>query len=273
MAVRKWTELFKSIRSDIILFNKMEAPGESRIPIAPPMPNWIDDANKINLFIKKTHIEIEELVDLMNTLPTFDGNSLRRVQIENKSSELLMEMQKCNTAIKTLGSKVLLPPEEEAMKKNVKSNLSTLLQSEISRFRNIQDSYEKEIKPPYPEDTTEDPLEDLSEPIGSMGLTTSDIDYQLALDRNKRLKEVSKTMSELKSMFLELSEMIIEQGTVLDRIDKNLILANEQMDIAVVTLTETKKSNSTTTKCWIALLVLVVVFCVVIVVVIRVRRG
>ena len=44
----------------------------------------------------------------------------------------------------------------------------------------------------------------------------------ISKERNKEIDQIVKTVNDLKEIFQEVAEMVISQGTILDRIDYNI---------------------------------------------------
>jgi len=93
-----------------------------------------------------------------------------------------------------------------------------------------------------------------------------------ARERNKEIRKIAKSMMDLKALFMDISEMVITQGTILDRIDQNLTTTEQHITVGVQELTETKVMESSSTKCWLALLIIIIIFSIVVVIIIRSKR-
>jgi syntaxin 16 len=87
-------------------------------------------------------------------------------------------------------------------------------------------------------------------------------------DRMKEIVKVAQSINELASLFRELNVLVIEQGTILDRIDYNVEQAVEKVKQGVVDLDEADKvsKKAVTTKCIGALIVVVVILLIALVI-------
>jgi len=88
----------------------------------------------------------------------------------------------------------------------------------------------------------------------------------------EKLEKLQKSVQDIKMMFMEISDMVITQGTVLDRIDQNITQADRDINVGVINLVETDTQESQNTKCWLAFLIVVIIFSIIIVIVIRNKR-
>lgn len=78
--------------------------------------------------------------------------------------------------------------------------------------------------------------------------------------RDKEIREILRSIIELQDLFREFSDIVIEQGTLVDRIDYNLEHTMEHIAAANEELREVEKGMSANTKITGCLLILIVVF-------------
>jgi len=104
------------------------------------------------------------------------------------------------------------------------------------------------------------------------GTLELNLDQRYARERLREIRKIAKSIQDIKMMFIEISDMVVTQGTVLDRIDQNLVQADLHIAEGVVNLVETKTHESQSAKCWLVFLAVVVVFSIIIVIVIRNKR-
>ncbi len=143
-----------------------------------------------------------------------------------------------------------LTNQREAFLNNVKLNLTTQLYDASKLFRLKQTKYiqklqvikakEKSlssIKVDEVDDFSEaerKALDDMQAMRFDPGFTEAQIEELTSnqiqiVQRDKELREVLKSVVELADIFKEMNTMIIEQGTMLDRIDYNLVKTNEHL--------------------------------------------
>lgn len=80
-------------------------------------------------------------------------------------------------------------------------------------------------------------------------------------EREKEIIRIAKSIHELATLFSELNVLVIEQGTVLDRIDYNIEQTKQSVSKGKAELTEAEKISrrALTCKCMIVLVILVVI--------------
>lgn len=84
---------------------------------------------------------------------------------------------------------------------------------------------------------------------------------QLINERDAEIVKIAKSIEELAAIFKELAVLVIDQGTILDRIDYNMESAVEQAKEGIKQLekAEEHQKNSMSVKCIIALVVLIII--------------
>ena len=72
----------------------------------------------------------------------------------------------------------------------------------------------------------------------SLLLDTQDSDLAAIQERDREITQIAQSISELAQLFQDLSAMVIEQGTMLDRIDYNIDTMATNMQQSTVQLTQ-----------------------------------
>lgn len=110
----------------------------------------------------------------------------------------------------------------------------------------------------------EDEEEYLShEPVNTAAFTDAQLhmvsmNEQMIMQRDKELREIMSSITDLQDLFKDLSQMVIEQGTILDNIEYNVQQVVEHTEMAVQELTTANKYQKTA-RGWICAIILVVV--------------
>ena len=152
------------------------------------------------------------------------------------------------------------------MRRNIQRSLATRLQELSGHFRAAQRTYLGKLQRKKKE--TE------GEGFGSGGLEAAEIDpgfseHQQEMiranvedidQRDKEIMEIAKSIEDLAIVFKELAVLVIDQGTILDRIDYNMEVAVDRVDEGVVQLEKARKYQkaSRPMKC-ICFLVMVII--------------
>ena len=96
--------------------------------------------------------------------------------------------------------------------------------------------------------------------------------YQLVDQRESEITGIARSIEELEQIFKELAVLVIDQGTILDRIDYNMEIAVERLNVRVgpgCSGSPDPKPNritASTMRCFIALVVLIAIMLIVLVV-------
>ena len=100
-----------------------------------------------------------------------------------------------------------------------------------------------------------------SEQQGGLFDDKSEVFSEVAKIRSEGINNLVSNLSELAVIFKELNTLVVVQGTILDRIDYNLLSAKENTEKAVKELRTAEKHQNCTraTSCLLFLIVLVVV--------------
>ena len=91
---------------------------------------------------------------------------------------------------------------------------------------------------------------------------------QLVNQRDEEITRIAKSIEELAQIFKELAVLVIDQGTILDRIDFNMESAVEHAKEGVQQLQTAEKhqKNALPMRCIAALVVLIVIMLIVLIV-------
>eukprot|EP01080_Neovahlkampfia_damariscottae_P003417 gene3417-5962_t len=162
-------------------------------------------------------------------------------QIEILTQTIKDLFKECIKNISDIGGSDDEKSQEDVFRKNMKTNFVLQLNDLSKEFKDAQRNFIQKLKSmkdkkktigvSYENDDL-DPeekrqLEQLQDKIYTKGFTDEQMSQILQnereiLDRDRELKNILSSIIELKDMFQEFSNLVIEQGTILDRIDHNL---------------------------------------------------
>ena len=160
---------------------------------------------------------------------------------------------------------------------NVRKSMAAKLQTLSLQFRNKQKAYKEKLvrqksKPGLVYSDDEDEKKPKRSADGVFHLSDAEIlvmekstvDLQ---ERDAEILKVTKNIEELATIFKELATLVIDQGTILDRIDHNMDNVIDNTEHAVKELKETQKiqEKNVANRCIIALLIIIFVLLVILV--------
>ncbi|XP_065176443.1 syntaxin-16-like [Sycon ciliatum] len=249
--------------------------------IAELPPEWCDGVEEIQFELTKIKQRIHELQaihDKHMNRPSFDDTMEEEHEIEIMTQEITQMFHRCQKLIQGIGNRGRGGSNQETkVTKNVMSSLASSLQDLSVTFRKAQSSYLKRLKNRderekqlfdtpatqvssfmEEENVTEDELYDRGFTENQLGLVEDN--SAMVEEREREIIKIVQSIADLNEIFRDLATMIVEQGTVLDRIDYNIEQAAVKIEEGVVQLQKAEKSHKGTRKmlCIIVLALLVV---------------
>lgn len=200
---------------------------------------WTNLSQDVQYDMTKIQEKIEELLvmhDRHLTRPTLDDTFDEEQNIEICTQEITQLFYRCNGTLKKLGKSMhRCNDQEKVLLKNAISSHATSLQQLSLDFRKKQSTYMKKLKAReershhYFNSNTAIMVEedDISDDFFERGFSNDQVAIvkQNSVNveqREEEIRSVVQSIADLSEIFKDLNQMVIEQGTVLDRIDYNI---------------------------------------------------
>lgn len=208
-------------------------------------PVWTDYLDKAQYVLPKIKNKISELKMLHARhlrRPTFDESAEDEALIENCTSEISRMFNEVHRLVQIIKSHSLEgDAKERLLTRNVYHSLAVALQELTVQFRSTQNGYLRQLQ--SREDRSkiyfesqnmdeEDLYSQERDDIDDFFLNSRMSQKQLLMleeestrfaeEREKEVNAIVKSIVDLNVIFKDLSHMVADQGTILDRIDYNI---------------------------------------------------
>lgn len=251
-------------------------------------PLFVDIARDIDEYLHEIETFLEHLMKLYrkNSLPGFEDKTPDEQEIEKISLDILQLFQRSYNVMKKL--EVIheeqflegrqLNKGELMILDNMTKDYAQKIQWESNKFRVLQNNYLKflnkdDLKPIIPKNASDSSqlLLQEEEEKGKNGLSNEIDEYSMKTLQNQQQKaknsnqkfleqrdqeitELTKGIYEVGTIFREMQNLIIDQGTIVDRIDYNLENTVVELKQANRELEGATRYQKRTQKCKIILL-------------------
>jgi syntaxin 16 len=237
-------------------------------------PDWVNDVDAVNAAISDIHRLMSELQSMhASRIGTVFGRDLDTMerQIERKTTDITTLFRKAERSLKKVGASTRMAGgEESTVGANVQRSLAMQLQELSSDFRQKQRKYLADVKAQksgglveseavfginLEDDGTLQNSHDYSFGGAQQMSVVDDLTAEIQ-SRDKEISAIAKNIEELGAIFKELAVLVIDQGTILDRIDYNMEAVVEHTKEGIQQLEKAEKSQKSARpmKCVVCLL-------------------
>ena len=225
-------------------------------------PHWVNDVDSVNATIEDIQRLMSELASMhASRIGTVFGRDLDNMerQIERKTTEVTTLFRKAERYLQKVGASTRQAGgEESTVGANVQRSLAMQLQKLSSDFRQKQRKYLADVKAQKSGGLVESEarfginLEDdgtlqndfNNNYFGNAQQLSVVDDLQAEIQsRDKEISQIAKSIEELGTIFKELAVLVIDQGTILDRIDYNMEAVVEHTKTGIKQLEKAEKSQ------------------------------
>jgi len=208
------------------------------------IPQWMN-LQSIHIDIKNIESELDELKKLHTKNPeVISKNNDDTIDLTTKN--VIIKIRSLQELVSKIGKDKKLSYRENLIKENIQKNFVNLLQKLSMRLNNTQKNHlqqvnnQKERMSGLQEDSDSDHenkgwmykgVQGSSIPLSQM--TQLDSDKELINERNIEIERITSQIKEISQIFIDLAQMIQNQGSILDRIDENIASSVTNMDQGV----------------------------------------
>ncbi|KAL2325572.1 hypothetical protein Fmac_024630 [Flemingia macrophylla] len=208
--------------------------GQNAITVGLP-PAWVDLSEEISANVQRARTKMAELAKAhaKALMPSFGDGKEDQHAIETLTHEITDLIKRSEKRLRRLSATG--PSEDSNVRKNVQHSLATDLQNLSVELRKKQSTYLKRLRQ---QKEGQDGV-DLEINLNGSKTRYQDVDldnmvfngHQMAklkkteaftVEREKEIQQVVESVNELAQIMKDLSVLVIDQGTIVDRIDYNI---------------------------------------------------
>ncbi|KAG0261885.1 hypothetical protein BG011_000582 [Mortierella polycephala] len=246
---------------------------ETTIELMMLPPKWVDIVEEVDEELSriKTNIQKLDAMHKKHLLPGFDDRIQEEREIERLTDEITQQFHASQRRIKQIQaeSRHSSSSQEQAMSRNVQMSLAQKVQDVSANFRQKQNTYMQrmrgvELRNKDIYSGVQPMNSSISDDSQESGFTSSQMTFAeqsnaSITQREQEINHISRSIFQLADIFKDLQTMVIDQGTLLDRIDYNVEQTAVHLQDAVYELDEGEKYQKKTRNRKIILLLILII--------------
>lgn len=234
-------------------------------------PGWVDISDQVSADMQQARAKMAELAKAHGRalMPSFDETSKEERTIELLSQQITKLLKKCEQRLQQL-SRPTGPSEQDAnIRKNVQRSLATDLQTLSMDFRKQQKGYLNRLQRQQEGQAVDDGIglrkqprasedDDFSQSFTTQHLAQLRQNEALSVEREKEIDQIVQSVNDLAQIMKDLSVLVIDQGTIVDRIDYNItnVAASVEQGVKELVKAEETQRRGGMVTCILVLIVL-----------------
>mmetsp|Transcript_13323 Transcript_13323/g.20144 ORF Transcript_13323/g.20144 Transcript_13323/m.20144 type:complete len:325 (-) Transcript_13323:103-1077(-) len=251
----------------------------SNVPFSSNLPPlWLETLQSIDADIDTVSMQITDLKNyhserLKSSMFNDEKSAECDANIQETTRNITMLVQGCKRKLQEIASKGIEDSkagfEDRTVRFNVMRSRATKIQELTKQFREAQRNYLQELKNKEQrgnkyidnESITQILPENIADGFNEEQLLRLKQIERTASDRTQEILNIAKSVHELATLFQELSVLVVEQGSLLDRIDYNVEQTLDNLSKAKVHIDKADKhqKRSRSALCIIVLIMLILV--------------
>ncbi|KAK6981914.1 syntaxin-16 [Biomphalaria glabrata] len=226
-------------------------------------PEWIDKLTEIQFEFTKIKEKMKELSSLHDKYlnrPTMDDSIDEEYEIEIRTQQITQMFFHTQRLVQQINNQSHRgSAHEQKLTMNIVSSVARTMQEMSTNFRKSQSAYLRKIKSReersqqyFGTNLSSDPsllgdgLGADSDIVYNKGFTSAQMQLvednsEVVQQREKEVAAIVRSITDLNEIFKDLASMIVDQGTILDRIDYNIDNAATHTEKGLVQLQKAEK--------------------------------
>lgn len=243
-------------------------------------PKWVDIVESVQRdvsTIKDLVAQLQEKHGLRLRVSFGDDEAEIDRDIDVMTGRIAQLLRKCQNGIKRVATVAndrggALPERERMVRLNVMRSLGAELEVLSKKFRGTQKQYlmrmrgQEEVGKQFFDESANQAItafssDDLDRGLSEQEMAALEEMNENATQREQEIIQIAKSINELASLFNELSVLVVEQGTVLDRIDYNVeqTLVKVQEGVVEIQKADDYSKGARTMKCIFVLIIIIII--------------
>ncbi|CAK9860373.1 unnamed protein product [Sphagnum jensenii] len=194
-------------------------------------PAWVDISDQVSADMQRVQGKMVELTKAHSRalMPTFDDTSGEEHTIELLSREITRLLKKAEQRLQQLSTGTAVSQQDANIRKNVQRSLATDLQALSMDYRKQQKGYLQKLQRQQEGQSVDDGIgmgkkvrRDDDDGFSEVQMAQLRQTEALSVEREKEITEIVESVNDLAQIMKDLSVLVIDQGTIVDRIDYNI---------------------------------------------------
>ncbi|KAL1408811.1 t-SNARE affecting a late Golgi compartment protein 2 [Vanrija albida] len=267
--------------------------GSHRVDMNGLPPKWVDISDEVEEILSRVESKVTALDKLhaKHVLPGFNDRSKEEAEIERQTADITRDFRRCSSLVASITPGQRPTRVELVTATNVQRGLAQKVQDASGQFRKKQRVYMQKLQGHAIKNKDllaasgaitlrgSDGLDELAEDEEATRNLQSQSQTQaqshIAIDiqqRSNEVQQIAQSIAELAELFRDLGNLVVEQGTVLDTVEYNVMETSRAMEHAVDELKTAQRYQSNTGRRRCILLLILIIVGLVIVLVYKPRR-